>query len=157
MDGKMKIELKPIGYISSEFQNPKDLRFACEKGLLAKTESKLNIRDEFLTGLKGLEKFSHLWVIYSLHKANRIELKTYPGPPSVKNLPRAGVFATRSQYRPNHIALRLVQIKKIEKNVIEVSGLDAIDGSPVIDIKPYVSHFDRLEKFKEADWYKWNP
>jgi tRNA-Thr(GGU) m(6)t(6)A37 methyltransferase TsaA len=97
-----------------------------------------------------------LWVIYQLHEANRVELKTYPGPLSVKSLSKVGVFASRSQYRPNNIALRLAKIIEVRKNTIKVSGLDAIDGSPIMDIKPYISHFDRPEKFKEADWYKWN-
>jgi len=154
---KTELKLRPIGYVSSKFQNPKNLEFACEKGLSAKTTSKLIIRDEFLTGLDGLKKFSHLWIIYYLHKANRIESKTYPGPSSVKNLPKTGIFATRSQYRPNHIALRLTKIKKIGENTIEVIGLDAVDGSPILDIKPYVSYFDRPKNFKTASWYRgWN-
>lgn len=146
--------LKPIGYVSSGFHKPKDLAFACEKGLLTKTKSKLIINEEFTAGLEGLEKFSHVWVIYLLHQANKVELKTYPGPPHLKNLSMVGVFASRSQYRPNHIALRLVKMKKMGKNVIQVRGLDAIDGSPVLDIKPYIPHFDRPKKFKIADWYK---
>jgi tRNA-Thr(GGU) m(6)t(6)A37 methyltransferase TsaA len=151
-----RMVFRPIGFVSSKFRKPKDMVLACEKGLLYNAESRIIINRKISKGLEGLEKFSHLWVIYRLHEANRVELKTYPGPLSVKNLSKVGVYATRSQYRPNHIALRLVKIKKIEKNAIEVSGLDAIDGSPVIDIKPFVSHFDRPEKSKEADWYKWN-
>jgi tRNA-Thr(GGU) m(6)t(6)A37 methyltransferase TsaA len=110
---------------------------------------------EFADGLKGLEKFSHAFIIYSLNKADHVELVTHPGPSSVKGLPKVGVFASRSQYRPNHIAVRLVKIMGIKGNVVSVEGLDGIDGSPVLDIKPYVPGFDRPEKFVCADWYDW--
>lgn len=151
------IAFEPIGYVSSRFRKPGDLVFACEKGLVASTESQINVMEKFLAGLDGLRNFSHLWVIYWLHRAERTELRTHPGPPSIKGLPKAGVFATRSQYRPNKIALRLARIVEVRKNTITVSGLDAIDGSLVLDVKPYVSHFDRPERFKEAEWYRWKP
>ncbi|MEM7816011.1 MAG: tRNA (N6-threonylcarbamoyladenosine(37)-N6)-methyltransferase TrmO [Candidatus Aenigmatarchaeota archaeon] len=151
-----EISFKPIGFVSSGFKKPEELVSACEKGILDKTQSAIIIDRKFSKGIDGLERFSHLWVIYSLHKADKIELRTYPGPPSVKGLPERGVFATRSQYRPNKIALRLATILEIRGNSIIVTGLDAIDGSPVLDIKPYISHFDRPEKFREANWYRWN-
>ncbi|MCX8179732.1 MAG: SAM-dependent methyltransferase [Candidatus Aenigmarchaeota archaeon] len=82
-------------------------------------------------------------------------METYPAPMTIKNLPKVGVFASRSQYRPNKIALRLVKLEKIEKNVLYVKGLDAINKTPVIDIKPYIKEFDRPLKFKQAPWYCW--
>jgi tRNA-Thr(GGU) m(6)t(6)A37 methyltransferase TsaA len=142
----------PIGRIRSEFHVPKELEFACKEGLLARTESELEIKEEFASGLQGLEEFSHAWVIYLLHGAQRVELITHPGPSSVPRLPRRGVFASRSQYRPNHLALRLVQVKRVLGNVVEVRGLDAIDGSPIIDVKPYIPHFDRPEDFRIPGW-----
>lgn len=149
------ITLKPIGAVKSDFKNPKDLHFACEKGRLAETQSRIVIGKEFCRGLKGLEKFSNLWVLYHLHKAGRTEMVTHPGPPDIKNLPRVGIFASRSQYRPNHLALRLVDLVKISGNEITVKSLDAIDGSPVLDIKPYIPHFDKTESERIAEWYKW--
>jgi len=151
----MNICIEPIGKVESEYKNPKDLIFACEKGLNTKTKSKIIIKKEYEKGLKGLKKFSHIFVMYHLDQAKKIELITHPGPPTEISLPKVGVFASRSQYRPNHIALRLVKLKKIEKNIIFVEGLDAINNSKVLDIKPYVKGFDRPDKFKTANWYDW--
>jgi len=151
----MEIILNSIGKVECDYKEPKELMFACEKGIKTKTDSKIVIKEEYEKGLRGLEEFSHLFVIYHLDQAKRIELITHPGPPSEKNLPKVGIFASRSQYRPNHIALRLVKIKRIEENIIHVEGLDAIDGSKVIDIKPYIKGFDRPKEFKIAPWYHW--
>ncbi len=150
-----EIFFEPIGIIQSEFKNPEELIFACEKGLDTDTESEIIIDEHFEEGLKGLKEFSHIFVIYYLDQANKIELSTHPGPPSETSLPKVGVFASRSQYRPNHIALRLVQLLKIDANRIHVKGLDAVNGSKVLDIKPYIKGFDRPEQFKTASWYDW--
>jgi tRNA-Thr(GGU) m(6)t(6)A37 methyltransferase TsaA len=151
----MKILLDPIGFVSSPYKTPKQAWEACEKGLETKTLSKITIKDEFIKGLKGLENFSHIFVIYYLHQAERIEMETHPGPETIKDLPIVGVFASRSQYRPNHLALRLVKVERVEGKDIYVKGLDAIDGSPVIDVKPYIKGFDRPKSFKQAEWYYW--
>ena len=147
--------ITPIGTIMSDFKNPKDLLFACEDGLKTSTKSIIIIDPKLQEGLKGLDQFSHIFVIYILHEAKHIELQTYPGPTTVKNLEQVGVFASRSQYRPNHIALRLCEIINVKNNEIQVKGLDAINGSKVLDIKPYVPGFDRPTNFKVADWYTW--
>jgi len=149
------ITFSPIGHAVSEFERPQDFVFACENGLKTENTSVIVIDDKYSEGLNGLEEFSHIFVIYFLDKAEKIELTTHPGPPSVKNLPRVGVFASRSQYRPNPIALRLVRLIKVEENKLYVEGLDAANGSPVLDIKPYVAGFDRPENFKTASWYGW--
>jgi tRNA-Thr(GGU) m(6)t(6)A37 methyltransferase TsaA len=150
-----KIALSPIGMVVSKLNNPKDTAFVCEKGKKAKIISQIIISKQFVKGLKGLAKFSHIWVIYFLDKINTIELITHPGPPSIKNLPKVGVFASRSQYRPNPIALKLVKLIAINKNKLIVQGLDAINSSPVLDIKPYVPGFDKLEETKIGRWYNW--
>ena len=151
MDG---LKIKPIGKVSSEFKRPEELHFACEEGLNAKNTSRIILNDGFKEGLKGLENFSHAFILYYLHRADRVELTTHPGPPSI-NVPRTGVFASRSQYRPNHLALRLVKINEIDGNSLTVTGLDAIDGSAVLDIKPYIPGFDRPEKFRVEPQYNW--
>jgi tRNA-Thr(GGU) m(6)t(6)A37 methyltransferase TsaA len=148
------MEFRPIGFVKSGFKKPAELIFACEKGLLAETRSSVVIDEEFSGGLRGLKKFSHAFIIYNLHKARGVEMITHPGPPSI-SLPKVGVFASRSQKRPNKIALRLVEITGVKGNVLDVRGLDAINGSPVLDIKPYVPGFDRPGKFKNAPWYNW--
>ncbi len=147
--------MKSIGIVKSKYIRPSDLHFACEKGKHAETISDIIINDEFVEGLDKINEFSHLWILYILDKADRVEIKTHPGPASMKDLPKAGIFATRSQYRPNNIALRLVRLVKRDNNILTVNGLDAINGSKILDIKPYVSHFDLPEKFNEPEWYKW--
>ncbi len=151
----MEILLKSIGFVESIYKDPKQAWEACENGLNTKTISKIIIDKEYEECLKGLERFSHAFIIYYLHQVDKIEKTTYPGPITIKGLPWVGVFASRSQYRPNPIALRLVKIEKIDQNIIYVKGLDAIDNTPVVDIKPYVKGFDRPKKFKQAEWYSW--
>lgn len=152
---KKIITFKTIANVISEFNNPKDLIFACEKGLKTQAISKIKVNKEYAHGLMGLKSFSHVWVIYYLHLADKTEIVTMPGTPEMTDLPKVGVFASRSQYRPNKIALRLAKIVKITKNIIHVSGLDAINGTEVLDIKPYVPGFDRPKKYKCAPWYSW--
>lgn len=149
------IRLEPIGSVVSEFSRPEDLHIACKEGRNFQGVSRIFLKEHLKRGLEGLSEFSHLWVIYYLNKADRTDIKAYPGPSFIEGLPEVGVFASRSQFRPNHIALRLVKLLDIEDNILEVQGLDAIDGSPVLDIKPFVKGFDYPENPKTAEWYGW--
>ena len=99
------------------------------------------VLDPALTdGLMGLEPGSDIVVIYCFHRSTDYELQLHPrGDPS---RPLRGVFATRSPRRPNPIAVTSARIERIEDNVLEVLGLDALDGSPVLDIKVHTSYFD---------------
>jgi len=151
----MNIQITPIGIVKSKLIKPQDAHFCCEDGLKSKNISEIIINEEFVEGLKGLEEFSHAFVIYHLNKADRIETITQPGPSSIKNLKKVGIFASRSQYRPNHLALRLTKIVKIKNNTISCQGLDAINNSKIYDIKPYISGFDRPDKYSMANWYYW--
>lgn len=148
------LDFDVIGRVESDYKNPEDLIFACEKGLETDTYSKIIVDKRYQDGLEGLQEFSHLFVMFYLDKATKLEISTHPGPPDI-DLPKVGVFASRSQYRPNHIALRLVRILKVEDRIVHVRGLDAINGSKVIDLKPYVPGFDRPEDFRVAPWYTW--
>ena len=96
----MQILLNPIGFVSSPYKTPKQALEVCEKGLMTKTLSRVTIKDEFVKGLKGLEKFSRIFIIYYLHQTQRVGIETSPGPETIKDLPRVDVFASRSQYRP---------------------------------------------------------
>ncbi len=149
------IRMEPIGTVVSDYTEPEELWFACEKGLKTANRSKIFINDAYMEGLVGLDKFSHAFILYHLDRATRLELTTHPGPSSEQGLPKVGVFASRSQYRPNHIALRLVRVVRVKGNELCVEGLDAINGSQVLDIKPYVHGFDRPENFSCASWYDW--
>jgi tRNA-Thr(GGU) m(6)t(6)A37 methyltransferase TsaA len=149
------IRLEPIGSIVSDNRNSDEAHPVCKVGTKYQGVSRIFLKEHFKPGMEGLSHFSHIWVIYFLERVNKMDVKAYPGPSSVKGLPEVGVFASRSQYRPNHIALRLVKLLDINDNIIEVEGLDAVDGSPVLDIKPFISGFDTPENPKIAEWYRW--
>lgn len=128
------ITFTPIGWVESEFKSyaPSDE--------MRKRPSRIVLRPEMAPGLMGLEEESHILVLFNLHRATEYELQLHPGH-NPEN-PLRGVFATRSQYRPNAIAATVAEIVSVEDNVVSVTGLDAQDGSPVLDIKPYRAGFD---------------
>ena len=131
------ITFTSIGWVESEFSGyaPSDE--------MRKRPSRIVLRPEMAPGLMGLEEEEHILVLFNLHRATQYELQLHPGH-NPEN-PIRGVFATRSQYRPNAIAATVAEIVSVEDNVINVTGLDAPDGSPVLDIKPYRPGFDRAE------------
>ena len=148
------ITFESIGTVVSEFKKPEDCKMACKEGKDFQAISRIFVKEHLAQGIGGLSKFSHLWIIYHLNKDKQVEIETYPGPIETYQ-DKVGVFASRSQHRPNHIALRLVKVIGIEDNIIEVQGLDAMDGSPVLDIKPFVKGFDYPDNPITAEWYRW--
>ena len=114
----------------------------------------LEIKPEFLPALEGLEDFSHLWVLYWFHDNDRPEawatLQVHPR--RDPNNPLTGVFACRAPERPNLIGLTACQILQIKDNVVEVAGLDARDGSPIVDLKPYIPKGDAIPEATTPAW-----
>jgi len=116
--------------------------------------SSIRIFDEFAEGLKGLDTFSHLIILYWFHlregEEERSVLKVvprrHPGAPEV------GVFASRSPSRPNPIGLSVSELVKIESNILWVKGLDAVEGSPILDIKPYLPRADAFSAAVVPEW-----
>jgi len=98
----------------------------------------IELQEELIEGLSDLDGFSHLTLLYHLHKVEKCELKVTPFMDSV---PR-GIFATRSPIRPNPIGLSTVKLKNIEGNRIHIEDVDMLDGSPLIDIKPFFGEMD---------------
>jgi len=98
--------------------------------------------------IRGLDSFSHLWVIFVFHKSQMSNNKNTVRPPRLGGDKRLGVFATRSNYRPNPIGQSVVKLEGIEKNagqiLIKLSGIDFLDGTPVLDVKPYVPYVDSI-------------
>jgi tRNA-Thr(GGU) m(6)t(6)A37 methyltransferase TsaA len=138
-----ELVLRPIGVVHSgqgaeESQDPEGL-------------ARIELLPEYAEGLDGVEEFSHLVVIYHLHRSRWSGvLKVYPrGNPQ---LPLTGVFATRSPVRPNPIAITAVRLVRREGNVLFVQGLDALDGSPVLDIKPLVPRHDLVQDVRVPAW-----
>jgi tRNA-Thr(GGU) m(6)t(6)A37 methyltransferase TsaA len=125
----MKIELTPVAYIESEFKDN-------NRKITKDTISKIILTDDFTEeAFYGLETLSHLEIIWYFHLSNKT-IKTMGYPRGDTNRPKRGIFALRSPHRPNHIATTIVKLIKKEGKTITVYGLDAIDGSPVLDIKP---------------------
>ena len=128
------IAMQPIGYVRSPFQNSKDI----PKGLGVKhdAEGVLEIRADLEPGLTDIEGFSHLFVIWSFDRSEGFDLLVTP--PS-DNRPH-GLFATRTPRRPNPIALTVVELLSREGPNLRVRGIDMLDATPILDIKPYLSN-----------------
>jgi tRNA-Thr(GGU) m(6)t(6)A37 methyltransferase TsaA len=124
---------RPIGFVSSPYKNASEV----PKGLGAKHEADgvLRILPEFEPGLTDIEGFSHLMVVWEFDRSQGFELL---GTPPSDNRPH-GVFATRSPRRPNPIGLSTVELRRREGTEQHVRGVDMLDGTPILDIKPYLS------------------
>ncbi len=125
--------MQPIGYVKSSYRETREI----PKGLGAQHEAEgfLQLRPEFEPGLKDIEGFSHLYVIWAFDRSEGYSLEAHP--PS-DDRPH-GVFTTRSPQRPNPIGLTVVELLGREGPVLRVRGVDMLDGTPILDIKPYLS------------------
>ncbi len=132
------VTFTPVGWVESEFSS------YAPSNEMRNRPSRIVLRPELTPGLMGLEEEQHILVLFNLHRATQYELQLHPGH-NPEN-PIRGVFATRSQYRPNAIAATVANIVSVEDNIISVTGLDAQDGSPVLDIKPHRAGFDQPEQ-----------
>ncbi len=109
--------------------------------------------DSSLTeALDGLEGFSHIIVLYWMHQITTTQLTLKIHPQGRQELPLVGLFATRSPYRPNPIGKTTVRLLERRGNLLRVEGLDATDGTPVIDIKPYLPEYDSVTNAKVPPW-----
>ena len=128
------LSMHPIGYVRSLYKNTQEI----PKGLGAKHEAEgvLEIREEFEPGLMDIEGFSHLFVIWAFDRSEGYDLV---GKPPSDNRPH-GVFATRSPRRPNPIGLTVIELLSREGPLLRVRGIDMLDGTPILDIKPYLSN-----------------
>jgi tRNA-Thr(GGU) m(6)t(6)A37 methyltransferase TsaA len=135
----MEIFLKPIGFIYTPFENRNETppQVHLSKG----TKGEIRIFKEYEEGLKDLEKFLHIILIFHLNKINEYKLKLIPG---VSNK-ICGVFSTRSPFRPNHIGLSVVKLLDIHKNTIKIEGIDVLNETPLLDIKPYIPGLDCIK------------
>lgn len=115
--------------------------------------SEIHIDQRFLPGLKGLEDFSHIIVIFLLDRAEFDPARHLQRRPRGREeIPLTGVFAQRTKYRPNPIGVTTVALLSIDRQILTVRGLDALDQTPVLDIKPYMPLFDRVEFAALPDW-----
>ena len=131
--------VKPIGVIHSPFREPKDIPI--QSSAARDIEGTVEVYEEYMEGLKDLDGFSHIILIYYFHLSKRYSLKVKPFMDD--NL--RGVFSTRAPSRPNNIGLSIVRLIKIEGNILYIKDVDVVDGTPLLDIKPYVPEFDVRE------------
>jgi len=132
----MSILLKPIGVIHSPFTETKSMPIQPVSENSA--AGRIEVFPEFAAGLKDLEGFSHILLLYHFHRSQTWSLLVTP---FLDNEPR-GLFATRAPNRPNPIGLSIVRLVRIEGSHLHVENIDVLDGTPLLDIKPHVPDFD---------------
>ena len=139
--------MKIIAHIKTDFKEK--FGIPRQSGLVEETQGKIIFEKEYRTpeAFRGLEEFSHIWILWNFSKAEREEWSPTVRPPLLGGNKRMGVFATRSPFRPNPIGLSCVKLEKIEHTkehgiVLYVKGADLMDGTPIYDIKPYLAYAD---------------
>jgi tRNA (adenine37-N6)-methyltransferase len=142
---KDKVEYKAIGVIHSPFKVPLDVPI--QSSAARDVNGFILLYPEYVDGLKDVEGFSHLILIYHFHLAQKYSLSVKPFLDDEFH----GVFSTRAPSRPNSIGLSIVRLIKIERNLLHVKDVDIIDGTPILDIKPFVPEFDQ----RKAERFGW--
>jgi len=145
----MKITYRPIGIIHSPFKEPKGtpIQPKAAKGI----DGMVEVFPQYEKGLKDIEGFSHIILIYHFHlsKACSLEVKPY------MDSKLHGLFATRAPARPNPIGLSVVRLSKVERNNLHIKDVDIVDGTPLLDIKPFVPEFNSEDIIKKG-WLEKN-
>jgi tRNA-Thr(GGU) m(6)t(6)A37 methyltransferase TsaA len=140
------ITLEVIGYVESEVREQTDENWG-------KVESRVVLRPEYRAGLQGIERFSHALIVTFLHEAcfdaSRHLIRR---PRGLDTMPEIGIFAQRAKDRPNPLGITVVSIVGIEDGVLVVRGLDAIDRTPVLDVKPYYPVYDCVMNASVPEW-----
>lgn len=137
-----QIIMYPIGKIFSPYTQNKGIPIQGVFG--SEAVAWVELQDEYAAGLRDLDGFSHAIILYYFHESQREDIEGRPFLEQDKH----GIFAIRSPHRPNHIGLSIVKIRKIEANRLYFAEVDMLDGTPVLDIKPYVKYFDSREDVK---------
>jgi len=134
-----QITMRPIGIIHSPYKEARNIPIqgTFDDGV----EAWLELKDEYTKGLKDLDAFSHAIIIYYFHRSPKEEIEGRPFLEKQKH----GIFAIRSPHRPNRSGLSVIKIRRIEANRVYFTEVDVLDGTPLLDIKPYVKYFDSRE------------
>jgi tRNA-Thr(GGU) m(6)t(6)A37 methyltransferase TsaA len=136
-----------IGLIHTPFQRSKGTPI--QSAVAGGAQGIVEVFPEFAAGLRDVEGFERLWLVYLLHRAAGPNLIVRP----YLDTQEHGVFSTRSPARPNHIGISVVRLAGVEQNRLRVTDVDMLDGTPLLDIKPYVPSFDSFEGSR-AGWYQ---
>ena len=138
----MKIEFLPIGIIHTPFMELEGMPI--QPPGAANVKGTVEVFEIFRSGLKDLDGFSHIILLYHFHHSHGFNLHVVPFLDSEER----GLFATRAPKRPNPIGLSVVQLDKIKEGTLFIRNVDILDGTPLLDIKPYVPEFDAQEKVR---------
>jgi tRNA (adenine37-N6)-methyltransferase len=143
----MSIRFKSIGTIHTPYKLKEGMPIQSSgaKGV----KGTIELKKKFIKGIKDLDGFSHIYLIYHFHKSKGFELQVIP---FLDNKPH-GVFSTRVPKRPNSIGISVVKLLSIKENILEIENVDMIDGTPLLDIKPYISEFD-IHEIEKSGWIK---
>ena len=149
MESEYIIKFKPIGTIYSPFKEPLGvpIQTSGAKGI----EGSVEVFAEFLEGLKDIDGFSHIILIYYFHLSKKPSLLVTP----FMDKHQHGIFATRAPARPNPIGFSVVKLEKVEGNLLLVKDIDIVNGTPLLDIKPCVPQFD-FSKVTKTGWLENN-
>lgn len=142
----LSMNLRAIGVVNNDIKEPMKYGWS-------QVVSEITVDSELTEALDGLEDFSHIIVLYWMHRLDegrKLPLKVHPM--GNRELPLTGRFATRAPSRPNPIGQATVELLERRANILKVKGLDAIDGTPVIDIKPYIPGYDSAADARAARW-----
>jgi tRNA (adenine37-N6)-methyltransferase len=146
---KQAYAFEPIGYMETCFKEK--FGIPRQPGLVGEAAGTLKLRDDpdLRTALKGLETFSHVWIVFVFHEHGSRNWKPSVRPPRLGGARKVGVLASRSPHRPNPIGLSAVKLEKVDADApggpeLLLRGVDLLDGTPVLDVKPYVPYADAL-------------
>ena len=141
----MAIYFEPIGIIHTPYETKDDMPVQPQGAIGVK--GTVTINEQFKEGLKDLDGFSHIYLIYHFHKSENYTLEVMPFLDDTSH----GVFATRAPKRPNAIGISVVLLKAIKDNVLNIENVDMLNGTPLLDIKPYIPDFD-THKGQKTGW-----
>jgi len=142
----MEFIMQPIGVIHSPFTEKDKTPIQASR---SRAIGQVEIYPEFADGLKDIEALSHIYLLYVFHESQGYELQVKPFLDNQEH----GIFASRYPYRPNPIGISIVKLVSRKDNMLKVEGIDTLDGTPLLDIKPYVPDFD-LRTDVRAGWYE---
>jgi tRNA-Thr(GGU) m(6)t(6)A37 methyltransferase TsaA len=140
----MEFILRPIGVIHSPFQEKGQTPIQSSR---SQAKGRVEVYPEFAAGLEDIEGFSHIILLYMFHQSSGFTLRVKPFLDDQQH----GLFATRYPKRPNPIGISVVRLARRDENILEIEGVDVLDGTPLLDIKPYVSEFD-LRNGTRSGW-----
>lgn len=144
----MKVEIFSIGIIHSPYPDPEGVPI--QSTFANAVRGTIELFPEFVEGLTDLEGFSHVILLYYMHMVKGYSLRCRP----FLDTQDHGIFATRAPRRPNPIGLSVVRLLGIRDNILDIEGIDIVDATPLLDIKPYVSDFDICNNVKNG-WYEY--